>query len=45
VTDVEVATHLVEGPANAFVAKSDVAARLGELFGSVLAERDMRVQP
>jgi PAS domain S-box-containing protein len=45
VTDVEVATHLVEGPANAFVAKSDVAARLGELFATVLADRDMRVQP
>ncbi|MCU1486705.1 MAG: hypothetical protein JWN67_3451 [Actinomycetia bacterium] len=45
VADVRVGADLVAGLANAFVAKSDVAAHLGDLFGTVLAQRDMRVLP
>jgi hypothetical protein len=36
-----VAADLVDGQADAFVAKSDVAARLGELFAIVLATRQI----
>jgi PAS domain S-box-containing protein len=45
VADVLVAAELVEGAADAFVAKSDVASRLGELFATVLAGRAVGARP
>ncbi|MCU1381259.1 MAG: hypothetical protein JWN29_4242 [Acidimicrobiales bacterium] len=41
IADVQIAADLVDGPADAFVAKSDVASRLGELFATVLAGREI----
>jgi DNA-binding NarL/FixJ family response regulator len=45
IADVQIAADLVDGPADAFVAKSDVAARLGELFATVLAGRQIATTP